>query len=292
MREWLSALACANYILYDASTGRFHLPAEHVPSLVEAGGPFSLGGWYPLVIAQLGVLNSVIQAFRQGGGVSYTAYSPDLWEGEARISARMYDQLLLQEWFPLLPEVAARLTEGVEVADLGCGQGKGLINLAQAFPASRYTGYDVSELVITQARQATEAAGVAERVTFVHQPIAGALPAIYDVIMTFNVVHHAAYPVQFLRSIRQSLRPGGIYLCLDLEGVEHLDVSMGQSGVCSYGESVLFCMTTALASGEEALGSLGLSEARLRTFCQQAGFGAVRRVPLERPGLHLYVIRT
>jgi 2-polyprenyl-3-methyl-5-hydroxy-6-metoxy-1,4-benzoquinol methylase len=292
VREWLSALACANYILYDASTGRFHLPAEHVPSLVEAGGPFSLGGWYPLVIAQLGVLNSVIQAFRQGGGVSYTAYSPDLWEGEARISARMYDQLLLQEWFPLLPEVAARLTEGVEVADLGCGQGKGLINLAQAFPASRYTGYDVSELVITQARQAAEAAGVAERVTFVHQPIAGALPAIYDVIMTFNVVHHAAYPVQFLRSIRQSLRPGGIYLCLDLEGVEHLDVSMGQSGVCSYGESVLFCMTTALAGGEEALGSLGLSEVKLRTFCQQAGFGAVRRVPLERPGLHLYVIRT
>jgi hypothetical protein len=86
------------------------------------------------------------------------------------------------------------------------------------------------------------------------------------------------------------VRSGDVFL--DLEGVEHLDVSMGQSGVCSYSESVLFCMTTALADGEEALGSLGLSQAKLRTFCQQAGFGAMHRVPLERPGLHLYVIRT
>jgi len=169
---------------------------------------------------------------------------------------------------------------------------KGLINLAQAFRASRYTGYDTSEQVITQARQAAEAAGVAERVTFVHQPIAGALLASYDVIMTFNVVHHAAHPAQFLRSIRQSLRPGGIYLCLDLEGVEQLDVTMGQSGLCSYSESILFCMTTALADGEEALGSLGLSEAKLRALCEQAGFGVVRRVPLERPGFQLYIIRT
>lgn len=150
-------------------------------------------------------------------GVPYKAYNPDLWEGEARVSMRMYDRLLVQEWLPLLPEVTARLTEGVEVADVGCGQGKGLIKLAQAFPSSRYTGYDSGEPVITQARQAAEAAGVTERVTFVHQPIAEALPAIYDVIMTFNVVHHAGHPVQFLRSIRQALRPGGIYLCLDGE---------------------------------------------------------------------------
>jgi hypothetical protein len=76
------------------------------------------------------------------------------------------------------------------------------------------------------------------------------------------------------------------------ERVEHLDVSMGQSGVCSYSESVLFCLTTALAEGQEALGSLGLSEAKLRMVCQQADFRAIQRVPLERPGFHLYVIGT
>lgn len=44
-----------------------------------------------------------------------------------------------------LPGVEAALEAGCLVADVGCGMGKALMAVAQAFPASTCHGYDISE---------------------------------------------------------------------------------------------------------------------------------------------------
>jgi ubiquinone/menaquinone biosynthesis C-methylase UbiE len=59
--------------------------------------------------------------------------------------------LLLQEWIPAVPEVKTKPEKGALVADVGCGRGRAIIKLAQAFPNSRFVGYDIFEPVIQYA---------------------------------------------------------------------------------------------------------------------------------------------
>lgn len=52
------------------------------------------------------------------------------------------------------------------MAGIGCGHGASTIVMAQAFPASRFVGFDYHEASIAVARKAAAEAGVAERVSF------------------------------------------------------------------------------------------------------------------------------
>jgi hypothetical protein len=49
-------------------------------------------------------------------------------------------------------------------------------------------------------------------------------------------------------------------------------------------------MTTSLAWGGLGLGTLGFHERKVHEMCADAGFGSVRRVPLENPFNNLYEI--
>jgi hypothetical protein len=44
------------------------------------------------------------------------------------------------------------------------------------------------------------------------------------------------------------------------------------------------CMSTSLANDGVALGTMGLSETKMRQLCHEAGFGDVQRLPLD--GVH------
>jgi hypothetical protein len=44
-----------------------------------------------------------------------------------------FNNLLLQQWIPAMPAVQSKLQRGARVADVGCGRGRALIKLAQAF---------------------------------------------------------------------------------------------------------------------------------------------------------------
>jgi hypothetical protein len=72
---------------------------------------------------------------------------------------------------------------------------------------------------------------------------------------------------------------------------ERLEENAGPIGTLFYGFSVLLCMTMSLAEGGAGLGTLGLPETALSELSTQAGFGSVRRVPLENPFNVLYELR-
>ena len=215
----------------------------------------------------------------------------DRWDGLERFTAGWFENLLIPVWLPALPEVQAKLERGALMADAGCGRGKALIKLAQAFPRSRYVGYDIFEPTILQARAHAQAAGVADLVRFEHRDVSAGLPEQYDVITTFDVVHDAVDPRGLLQAIRQALRSDGRYVCLDINCSEKLEENAGPLGSLFYGFSMLYCMTTSLAGHGEGLGTVGLPEATLRELCMEAGFSSVRRVPLENPFNTLYEIQ-
>ena len=134
VREWLGGMATAGYVTYDAANGRFTLPPEHVAALAQEGGPFFFGGIYQMLPALAGVLDGVTDAFRQGGGVTQAQYNEQMWDGLERFSAGWFQNLLVQQWIPAMPDVHTHLERGADVADVGCGRGRALIALAQAFP--------------------------------------------------------------------------------------------------------------------------------------------------------------
>src|SRR5438034_11655994 len=206
-REWLGAMASAGYVEYDPASERFTLPAEHMPVLAQEHGPIFFGGIHQMLAGMIGPLNQLIQAFQHGGGVPQSAYDHNMWDGLERFTAGWFEHLLIPVWLPALPQVQAKLERGARVADVGCGRGRALIKLAQAFPRSRYVGYDIFEPTIAQATAHAQAAGVADRVRFEQRDVSAGLPEQYDVITTFDVIHDAIDTRGLLRAIRLALQP-------------------------------------------------------------------------------------
>ena len=68
--------------------------------------------------------------------------------------------LLVPVVIPALDGVQEKLERGAVVADVGCGAGLTLELLAEAFPASTFHGYDLSEHAIAAARQRFVDAGI------------------------------------------------------------------------------------------------------------------------------------
>lgn len=136
-REWLYAMASAGYVLYDSNTQKFNLPPEHAPILTQEGGAIFLAGIYQQFLAEIKNMDKLIRKFRDGGGIPLNEFDKDEFIGMERMTASWFDNLLLTEWIPAVPGVKNNLEKGIDVADVGCGRGRAIIKLAQAFPNSR-----------------------------------------------------------------------------------------------------------------------------------------------------------
>ena len=143
VREWLGGMFAAGYLSYDDAQQRYALPAEHVPTLATEPGPAFFGGVHQELIGAIQRYDQVAEAFRRGGGVRPGDLHPDVWAGTSRFTAQWHQNMLVQQWLPLLPQTSAKLRAGARVADVGCGTGQALIALARAFPSITGTGYDV-----------------------------------------------------------------------------------------------------------------------------------------------------
>ena len=290
-REWLGGMAAAGYLEYDPESLRFTLPPEHAMVLAQEGGPKFLASAYQVLLGMLEPFDQLLEAFQNGGGVHQSAYGDNLWNGLERFSGGWFENLLMPEWMPAMPGVQAKLEVGASVADVGCGRGRAMIKLAQNFPNSTFTGFDVFPPTIAQAIANAQAAGVADQVSFQELDVTQGLPQQYDIITTFDVVHDAANPLGLLQSIRQSLNPGGYYVLLDINCSENMEDNLSPLGTMFHGFSLLYCMTTSLANDGVGLGTLGLHPAKVEELCAQAGFSSVNLLPLQNPFHNIYEIK-
>lgn len=280
VREWAGGLANAGYLSYEPRKQSFSVPPEHEPVLVQEAGPMFFGGMYAMMPDIGGVFGQVERAFKTGGGVPQSAYPEEFYENMDRFTASWVENKLMQEWVPAVPGLAATLERGIDVADVGCGRGRALIKLAKKFPKSRYVGYDIYGPNVQKATANAKAAGVGDRVRYEEHDVSKGLPETFDVITTFDVIHDAVDPRGLLKVIRSSLKPGGSYLCLDINCSDKLEENAGPLGALFHGFSVFYCMTTSLAGGGEGLGTLGLSPKVLSELGKKAGFKTVEKLPI------------
>ncbi len=291
-REWLSQMTCAEYLSYDPPSQRFRLPDAHQAVLAAEGHPEFLGGIYQnFQSIEQGLFSKLLRAFRDGSGIPYADYDDNYWEGLERALMPLYTNELVGRYIPALPDVQAALERGALIADIGCGRGTALIALAQAFPRSRFVGYDAVEPNIARAQANAQRAGVADQVQFIHHDTMDGLPERYDVIMSFDSLHHAVKVVQMLHVIREALQPAGMYVCSEPACANSIEENIGPGGAMLYASGVLVCVPTVRADGGEGLGAAGLPEAKMRDLCDQVGFTHVRLVPWEGASKNVYEIR-
>jgi len=291
VREWMYGISAAGYLEFDRQSRKAMLPAALVPVLVEEGGPAYQGGLFKMFTGLMQPFNELVKAFRQGGGISYDTYDGIFWEGLEANSCVRYRNLLVSQWLPEMPDVKARLEQGASFADFGCGAGRSTVELAKAFPKARFFGFDLFEPNIEKARANAREAGVADRIDFRVHDISKGVPGKFDIVATFDLIHDMADPKGGLRALRQAVKDDGIYVLMDVACEDDPADNAGPMAVFKYGASLHFCMTTSLAQNGMGLGTVGLPEARVREFCKEAGFGSVRRLPIEHPLNVLYEIR-
>jgi SAM-dependent methyltransferase len=153
-----------------------------------------------------------------------------------------------------------------------------------------FLGYDIVDVMVARARAAAAAADLAGRVRFERLDAVDGLPATYDVITCFGVVHDAYDPLGLLRAARTALRPDGVCLVQEIASGERPEDNRGPVATVLYGFSVLHCTTQSLAVGGQALGTCGLPESRLRALGLEAGFSAVQRL-FDGPFDTLYALQ-
>lgn len=158
-----------------------------------------------------GVEQQVVECFRHGGGVPYSAYER-FHALMAEHSANVHDAALLDGVLPLVPGALERLAAGIDVADIGCGQGHAINLMAQSFPASRFTGFDFSEAAIAAAQHEAESLGLDNARFEVCDVATLDTPSRFDLVTAFDAIHDQAHPGQVLTNIAAALHPGGAFL--------------------------------------------------------------------------------
>ena len=109
----------------------------------------------------------VEQSFRTGAGVRWGDSAGCLFCATGAFFRPGYVNNIVQSWLPALDGVEDKLKSGAKVADVGCGVGFSTLLMAQAYPNSRFIGYDFHEPSIEEANSHAKEHGFGDRVKFV-----------------------------------------------------------------------------------------------------------------------------
>jgi ubiquinone/menaquinone biosynthesis C-methylase UbiE len=291
VREWLCSMTTGGIIDHDPATRRFVLPVERAAWLTRAAGPDNLAVQAQYIGLMALVEDRIVECFHRGGGVPYSEF-PKFQRLMAEDSGAVHDATLLDITLPLVPGLIERLGNGIDVADVGCGSGHAINLMAEAFPRSRFTGFDLSDDGLAAAR--TEAADKGLTNASFEKRDAAALGETerFDLITSFDAVHDQARPDLMLAGIAQALRPDGVYLCVDIaasstlaENVDHPLASF------LYTISCMHCMTVSLAYDGMGLGSMW-GEQKAHAMLRDAGFAYITTEKVEGDIVNSYYIAT
>ena len=289
VREWLAALVTGGIIEYDALTRTYALPAEHAAWLTRAATPNNIAVTMQFIPVLAGVEEAIIAKFERGGGLHYHDY-PRFHAVMAEDSAQSVVAVLHDGILPLVPGLIERLRAGIDVLDLGCGEGRALLEMARAFPNSRFTGYDLTDAAVASATQAARRQGLANLRFAALDATTLAEREQYDLICTFDAIHDQADPARVLRNIRDALRTSGIYLMQDIRADSTLEGNLGHpAGPFLYTISTLHCTSVSLGGGGVGLGTAWGEQLALAMLAE-AGFTGVSVEQLPHDMMNNYYI--
>ncbi len=225
VREWLGAMVTGRIVDYEPADKTYRLPPEHAAAITRAAGPRNLAMMMQMIPMVARVQQGIIDSFRAGGGVPYSAYG-DFHKLMAEISGSVHDISLVDITLPLVSQLVDRLHTGIDVLDVGCGSGHAVNLMARAFPHSRFTGYDFSQEGIAAGQAEAQEWGLTNTEFAVRDAAELGDVSLYDFITAFDSIHDQAQPRAVLRGIAEALRPDGTFLMVDVNSSSHLEENL------------------------------------------------------------------
>jgi 2-polyprenyl-3-methyl-5-hydroxy-6-metoxy-1,4-benzoquinol methylase len=289
VREWLGGMTTGGIVDYYADAATYVLPPERAALLTRAAGPDNLAR-VAQFISMLGeVEQKVVNCFHEGGGLAYNEY-PRFHAVMAEQSGEVFDAALVDAILPMADGVPERLRTGADVADFGCGSGHAVNVMARAYPASRFTGIDFSEEGIAVGAAEAQRLGLTNATFEAHDVADMDVVDAYDVVTAFDAIHDQAQPDRVLRNIYQALRPGGVFLMVDIKASSQLEDNVGVPlTTYFYTVSTMHCMSVSLAFDGAGLGTAWGRQLAL-SMLADAGFNDVRVEQIETDPINYYYI--
>ena len=149
--------------------------------------------------------------------------------------------------------------------------------MAQAFPASRFIGFDYHLPSVEEARRRAEEAGVADRVSFEVAAAKDFPGGNYDLIAFFDCLHDMGDPAGAASHVRAALAPDGTWLIVEPFAHDRLKDNLNPVGRIYYAASTIICTPASLSRRVGLALGAQAGEARLREVVSAAGFTRFRR---------------
>lgn len=172
------------------------------------------------------------------GGVFLVAEAPEMFgrfESSLASGERMWWEDTSPEWIAAVsgtgtpfytrlvpggldkvPGLAERLAAGVRVVDTACGTGVGVVRLATTYPRSTVIGVDGDAHSVDRARERAAAAGLSDRVQFVHSALEDfALDRPVAVVVNNISMHECRDIDRVAENVLAALEPGGWFVISD-----------------------------------------------------------------------------
>ena len=289
VREWLGVMVTSGVVDYDPRSKTYTLPAEHAVFLTRASSPDNMAVTCQFIGVMASVEEEMIARFRDGEGTHYSDYCR-FHEVMAEDSGQTVVAALTDHILPLAPGLIEKLERGIDVLDVGCGAGRAMMELATAFPNSRFIGVDLCEDAFAETQIAAARKDLAN-LSFRAQDLSEVTSlGEFDLITAFDAIHDQKDPQGVLDLVHNSLADGGVFLMQDIGGSR--DVAKNTDHPFApllYSISLMHCTPISIGQGGPGLGAMwGVETAQ--ELLAAAGFGKVETRRLPHDPLNAYFI--
>jgi 2-polyprenyl-3-methyl-5-hydroxy-6-metoxy-1,4-benzoquinol methylase len=295
-REWLEQQTITDVLEVEnpeagPTERRYRLPSGHAEVLTERDSLNYVAPLGKMIAGATMPIQQVLDAYRNGGGVPFSAYGMDMREGQAAINRAMFLQELPNDWLPNIPGLHERLQSAppARIADIGCGAGWSTIAMARAYPNAIVEGYDLDGPSIALARDNAARMGLTSNLSF-HVRDAGdsTLAGQYDLVTAFECIHDMSDPVRALRTIYKLAGQDGTVLVADERVSDTFNPEGNDVEWMMYGWSILHCLPVGMADQPSAGTGTVMRADALRAYAKEAGFREVEVLPIDNFFFRIY----
>jgi len=290
VREWLNAQAAGGYLRYHPRSQTYELSREQALVLADEDSPYFVPPAWNVPAAMWFDEDKALEAFRTGRGVAWGEHHARMACGVAAFYRNGYRASLVSQWLPALDGVVAQLAAGIAVADIGCGHGHSTMLMAQAFPNSRFYGFDTHPDSIEQARGHATASGLTPRVSFEVAQAMEYPDHRYGLVCFFDTLHDLGDPVAAAQHAASVLAPGGTVMLVEPFANDRVEDNLTPVGQLYYSGSCLICCAHAVSEGGKLVLGAQAGPKRLEEVFRKAGFSHFRRAA-ETPFNLIYEAR-
>ena len=295
IREWLEQQSVAGILQVDderqdPDQRRYSLPDGHAEPMIDCQSLNYLAPLAQMIFGMTRILPEVVEAYRTGNGVPYSAFGSDMREAQAAINYPAFANEMHTAWLPKIPDVHARLQAAppARVADIGCGYGWSTISIARGYPLIQVDGFDLDEPSIEMAKRNAIHSQVDDRVNFMVRDASDpALAGQYDLVTAFEALHDMQNPVGALRMMGNLAGGHGTVLIVDEKVGESFSVNGDSMDWLMYGYSILHCLPVGMGDSAPGTGTV-MRQSTLENYARAAGFSKVEVLPIENMLFRFY----